>query len=99
MNRQPRTHGTSSLADRCKASKAANRIPLDRIRPWFAKATSRPVLGTTLLLSLGCLPISAYQKLANNVMLSNGSAADTQKAIDAATDGTIIKLPSGKFRW
>jgi hypothetical protein len=99
MNRQPHTHGTSSLADRCKASKAANRIPLDRIRTWVAKATSRPVLGTTLLLSLGCLPLSAYQKLSANVLLSNGSGLDTQKAIDDATDGMIIKLPSGKFRW
>jgi hypothetical protein len=99
MNRQPHTHGTSSPAGRCKATKAANRVPLDRLRTWVAKATSRPVLGTTLLLSLGCLPLSAYQKLSANVLLSNGSALDTQKAIDAATDGTIIKLPSGKFRW
>ena len=99
MNRQPHTHGTSSLADRCKASKADNRIPPDRIRTWAATATSRPVLGTMLLLSLGCLPISAYQKLSENVLLSSGSAGDTQKAIDAATDGMIIKLPSGRFHW
>ncbi|MBV8101679.1 MAG: hypothetical protein JOZ31_21260 [Verrucomicrobia bacterium] len=52
-----------------------------------------------LLALFGCLPAFAFQRLGSNELLTNGSAEDTQKAINAATDGTIIKLPDGKYTW
>jgi hypothetical protein len=47
----------------------------------------------------GCLPAFAYKKLGNNTLLTDGSAADTQRAINAAANGTIIELPDGQYSW
>ena len=63
------------------------------------KVFSHPIPGVVLLLLLGCVPMNAFTKVGDNVLLTNGSARDTQKAINAATNGTIIELPSGEFTW
>jgi hypothetical protein len=63
------------------------------------KGMAHPIPSVVLLLLLGCLPMYAFKKISDNVLQTNGSAVDTQKAIDAATNGTTIKLPNGRFVW
>jgi len=101
MNRRPRIDiGTASSADIWNASPFSYPLRLPHwTGSWVASAKSRPIPIAVLLLLLGCLPMFAYQNLGNNVLLTNGSAPDTQRAIDAATDGTIIQLPPGKHNW
>jgi hypothetical protein len=79
----------------------ATRYPLLRhwISRWSARARSHPIAMAILFSLFGCLPTLAYQKLSGNELLTNGSAEDTQKAIDAATNGTVIILPDGAFGW
>src|SRR5262245_45437584 len=41
----------------------------------------------------------AFVDLGGNVLQSNGTAADTQAAINAAADGYTVRLPGGSFTW
>src|SRR5688500_9559682 len=54
---------------------------------------------SAVLCALGCLPLAAYTNLGNNVLLSDGSAADTQAAMNAAGTGYTVQLPAGSFQW
>ena len=56
------------------------------------------VLATTTLF-LGCIPASAYTANSNGKISTNGSAADVQAAINAASAGSTILIPAGKFSW
>jgi hypothetical protein len=73
------------------------------LRKWprsgIASSIMSPLSGAILLILLGCLSVSAYTDLGNHVLQSNGSASDTQAAINAATDGTIIQIPNGSYTW
>ena len=60
---------------------------------------SRLAGGVIILLLLAPGSASAYKNLGNNVLQSNGSASDTQAAINAATDGTIIQIANGSYTW
>src|SRR5438309_1017315 len=53
----------------------------------------------TLLALFGCLPALGYTDLGNHVLQSNGTASDTQAAINAASDGSIVRIPAGTFAW
>lgn len=48
---------------------------------------------------MSCLPLAAYTNLGNNVLRSDGSVADTQAAINAATNGGTVRIPAGTFAW
>jgi hypothetical protein len=101
MNRHDRPDGAGAglPAECCSASATLYPFLSQWISRWSARARSRPIPIVILLTLLGCLPMSAYRKLSSNELATNGSAEDTQKAVDAATNGTIIKLPDGKYFW
>ena len=40
-----------------------------------------------------------YSNLGNNTFLTDGSASDTQAAIDAASGGYTVLIPNGTFNW
>jgi hypothetical protein len=101
MNRHPRIDiETASSAGCWNASPFTYQLRLPHwIASWVARAKSHPLPIAFLFLLLGCLRMSAYENMGNNLLKTDGSAEDTQKAIDAATNGTIIQLPEGKYRW
>ena len=45
------------------------------------------------------LAAPAYTDLGNNILQSNGTSADTQAAINAASDGYTVLIPAGSFTW
>src|SRR5688572_23929455 len=47
----------------------------------------------------GCLPAFAYTTVSSNVLESNGSASDTQAAINAASNGYTVRIPAGSHSW
>jgi len=96
MNCHPRIDiGAASSADCWNASSFTY---LFRLPYWISRGRSHLAFAILLLL-LGCIPVSAYKNMGNNVLLTDGSAEDTQRAIDAATNGAIIQLPAGKYHW
>jgi Pectate lyase superfamily protein len=48
---------------------------------------------------LGCVSASAYTVNGNGKISTNGSAADVQAAINAASARSTILIPAGKFSW
>jgi hypothetical protein len=42
---------------------------------------------------------NAYTKLGNGVLRSNGSASDTQAAINASKRGGTVQIPNGNYLW
>ncbi len=53
----------------------------------------------SLLILIACSSVEAFTSPAPNVFASNGSASDTQAAINAAAEGGTIQLPAGVFTW
>jgi hypothetical protein len=51
------------------------------------------------ILLIGSFPAVAFTNLANGVYRSNGTAADTQAAINAARPGSTVQIPNGSFTW
>jgi hypothetical protein len=101
MNRHNRPDGAGAglPAECCTANAACCAL----LRHWISRGNTRarchPIPIAISLALFGCLPTFAYQKLASNELATNGSAEDTQKAIDASTNGTIIRLPDGEHAW
>ncbi len=65
----------------------------------FVRPVVHPLMLAIILVVFGSFPVSAYTNLGNNVLLSNGSAADTQSAINAASNGTTIEIANGSYTW
>jgi hypothetical protein len=101
MNRHNRLDlkGAGSPARRYNANAAHCPLLSHCTSRWRAGAKPLPIPIGILLLLVACLPMFAYEKISSNELRTNGSAVDTQRAIDAATDGTIIELPKGTFNW
>ncbi len=59
----------------------------------------RSIAATISLLLLGYCSALAYTKLSTKVYQSDGSASDTQAAIDAASDGYTVQIPNGTYTW
>lgn len=55
--------------------------------------------GTVFILLLGCFPAFAYTDLGNNVYQSDGSASDTQAAVNAVPEGGTVQIPNGTYTW
>lgn len=45
------------------------------------------------------IPAVAFTNLGNGAYRSNGSAADTQAAINAARPGSTVQIPNGSYTW
>lgn len=58
-----------------------------------------PMTGAVLLLLFWGASALAYTDLGNKVYQSNGSAVDTQAAINAAADGYTVQIPNGVYSW
>jgi hypothetical protein len=101
MNRHPRIDIEALSSTGCwNASLFVYLIRLPYwVTSWVARAKSHPLPIASLLLLLGSVPMSAFQNMGNNLLLTDGTAEDVQKAIDAATNGAIIQLPAGRYRW
>jgi hypothetical protein len=62
-------------------------------------ATMNSMAGAMLLLFLWSSSASGFTNLGNKVYQSDGSAADTQAAINAAADGFTVQIPNGTYSW
>jgi hypothetical protein len=60
---------------------------------------TRSITGAIFLLFCVATSASAYTVLANKLLQSNGSAADTQAALNAAPDGSTVQIPNGTHSW
>jgi hypothetical protein len=52
-----------------------------------------------LHLYLGCFSSWAFTKLPNGLYRSDGSAADTQRALQSAKRGSTVLIPNGSYTW
>jgi hypothetical protein len=52
-----------------------------------------------LLLSLSLNIAFGYTKVGNGVLRSNGTQSDTQAAVNAASSGQTVQIPSGSYTW
>jgi len=59
----------------------------------------RILIGIALAVLLGFSRAQAFTNLGNGTLQSDGSAADTQAAINAAAGGNTVLIPSGSFTW
>lgn len=57
------------------------------------------IAGGILLFFLSCVPLIAYTNLGNGIYQSNGTAQDTQAAINAAPTGSTVQIPNGSYVW
>jgi hypothetical protein len=101
MNRhaRPAIDGTASPAERCNKRLACHAFLSRWINRWNAKPKAHPVLIAILFVLFGCLPTFGFRRVSDTELATNGSAQDTQKAINSATNGMIIALPNGVFVW
>ena len=51
-----------------------------------------------VILLMGCAAFG-YTNLGGGVYRSDGSASNTQAAINAATDGQTVQIPNGTYTW
>src|SRR5271166_5822485 len=58
-----------------------------------------PLVATISFLLLADLSAFAYTNLGNGVYQSNGSASDTQAAVNAAPAGSTVQIPNGSYDW
>jgi PKD repeat protein len=59
----------------------------------------RILIGIALGTLLGFSRAQAFTNLGNGTLQSDGSAADTQAAINAASSGNTVLIPAGTFVW
>jgi len=59
----------------------------------------RIFIGIALAGALGFSRAQAFTNLGNGTLQSNGSASDTQSAINAASAGNTVLIPAGSFTW
>lgn len=56
-------------------------------------------IASSIVVALVSSSAFAFTDLGNGTYRSDGTAADTQAAINAAADGYTVQLPSGSFTW
>ncbi len=59
----------------------------------------KSIYGAILLSTLSCVTARAFTNLGNNIYQSNGTASDTQAAINAAHPGSTVRIPNGTYSW
>jgi hypothetical protein len=52
-----------------------------------------------LFFIIGCFSASAFSNLGGGIYQSDGSASDTQSAINSASGGNTVLIPAGSFTW
>jgi hypothetical protein len=57
------------------------------------------ITGALALLFFGCFSAKAYTSLGSNLYQSNGSQADTQSALSAASAGSTVQIANGSYTW
>src|SRR5580765_7332490 len=66
---------------------------------YWVKTGMRILIGIALGTLLGFSRAQAFTNLGNGTLQSDGSAADTQPAINSAAGGNTVLIPAGSFTW
>jgi hypothetical protein len=68
------------------------------LHPGISRVIIKAVTGMVSFLTLGCFSALAYS-VSGTTFTTNGSVADVQSAVNAASAGATVVIPTGSYSW